>query len=164
MRIPKKQKRTQTVTKVFENLGQASAALGVSVGTLKRAKRAGAPGFHSTRIYPRELLPWLRAWLKKHKGQAAEKELLEMRKLRGECERIEFRNSVEAKKFWPAQEVREAWLKHIMRARKVWNDVSESLPPQLVGRTVLEIQNILIEAVDRAIEQLRTDPYGDAGA
>jgi hypothetical protein len=47
---------------VFDSMGSAATGMGVAIGVLKAAKRAGAPGFRGSRVYAKEI----RAWLELH--------------------------------------------------------------------------------------------------
>src|SRR5688572_1559388 len=44
----------------YDSLQAAAAALNVPKATLQWAKDQGAPGFKGSRVYPLQLLPWLR--------------------------------------------------------------------------------------------------------
>lgn len=45
-------------TPYYDNYNQASLAMNIPVPVLKRCKKAGAPGFRASRIYPNDLFPW----------------------------------------------------------------------------------------------------------
>ncbi len=44
----------------YDSMHRAAAGLKLPLTAVRRAKRMGAPGFQSGRVYPAELLPWLR--------------------------------------------------------------------------------------------------------
>ncbi len=50
----------------YDSMHRAAVGLKLSLAVVRRAKRMGAPGFQSGRVYPAELLPWLR----KHGNEA----------------------------------------------------------------------------------------------
>ncbi|MBI4324875.1 MAG: hypothetical protein HY674_06385 [Chloroflexi bacterium] len=100
-------KRTQkTPTNiVFDTYAQASVYLNTPARLLKRAKRAGAPGFRHSRIFLAEVGPWL----KEHAQELAspgERERLEIRRLVAQCQRLEYENSAERAKYISSEEAR----------------------------------------------------------
>jgi hypothetical protein len=64
-----------------------AANLPYDVGTLRKAKRKGAPGFRGSRVYPAELLPWL----KQNAGASDAKEKAELRMFLADAEYKELR-------------------------------------------------------------------------
>jgi hypothetical protein len=104
MRTSKKPKNAQAQAK-YDSMGAAAAALGVKVADLKKAKRLGAPGFHNSRVDISELRPWLDKRRAKLQEEGNSKEALEIRKLLGQCERIEYQNEVERGRFYEKESV-----------------------------------------------------------
>ena len=83
--------------RVYGSQAAACAALGLDPGIVRAAVRVGAPGCRSGRIYPGELLPWLRRHEHELNVQPGDHELRdrklaeEIRKLRLANERTEHR-------------------------------------------------------------------------
>ena len=75
----------------------AASILECSLPDLKRAKRAGAPGFRANNsVCISELKPWLAEHLSEMTDEeSGSKEALECRRLLAQCEKIEFQNEVE---------------------------------------------------------------------
>lgn len=126
----------------YDSIGAAAAALGISRVLLRRAKLQGAPGFRGSRVYPAELLPWLRQ--REACGPGAglplDKEALECVRLRQriEHEAYEFERD---KGEWIRRAEVEAFflevgerIKTVLRTR-----LKNDLPPKLVGLQAPEI-------------------------
>lgn len=146
----------------YDSIAQASAAMGVSVKQLRRAKKEGAPGFRGSRVYPGELVPWLEEWAKGvGTSPADEMERLERRKLLAECERIELKLQNERGRLYESDEVKGRWLQHMRAARHVLTSIPSGLAPQLAGHPTAVIQRKISEAIEGGLAQLRGNPYGD---
>jgi hypothetical protein len=78
------------------SLSAAAAQLDCAPSVLKRAKKAGAPGFRPNGSV---CISELKTWLQKHSedvdGTSSQKEELECRRLVAQCEKLEFQNEVE---------------------------------------------------------------------
>ena len=79
------------------SLSAAAVILECSPSALKKAKRAGAPGFRANNsVCISELKPWLSENLDQMTTEeSGSKEALECRRLLAQCEKIEFQNEVE---------------------------------------------------------------------
>lgn len=89
------------------SMGHASALLDTPLPILKKAKRAGAPGFRSnSSVCITELKPWLEANIETLTAENPEgKETLECRRLLAQCEKLEFQNSVERGQYIHLEEI-----------------------------------------------------------
>jgi hypothetical protein len=65
--MAKPKKKPERTPAYADTLTQAAAQLGVDVATLREAKRQGAPGFRSGRVYFEEV----RVWLRENAGKSA---------------------------------------------------------------------------------------------
>jgi len=78
------------------SLSAAAAMLDCHASVLKRAKKAGAPGFRPNgSVCITELKPWLAEHAEDVDGTMSHKEELECRRLVAQCEKLEFQNEVE---------------------------------------------------------------------
>jgi hypothetical protein len=148
----------------YDSIAQAAKAMGVSVEALRRAKKEGAPGFRGSRVYPADLLPWLkeRESLGASGVGLTEKEKLEERKLLRQCELLEEELRIKRGKAWDSNDVRAAWLQHTLTARHEMLKLV-SLAPRFAGKSALECEKILRDGVGRVLDQLRKNPYGSEG-
>jgi len=90
------QKPALSADTAYDSIAQAAKMMGVPRSVLQKLKRAGAPGFHGSRVYPGELRPHLEAAQKDKAPDAPlDRETLENRRLLAQCERIE-RDNLEA--------------------------------------------------------------------
>lgn len=89
------------------SLSAAAAMLETHVSVLKRAKKAGAPGFRANgSVCISELKPWLAENLDSLNNNES-KEALECRRLLAQCEKLEFQNEVERGKYTHNDSIRE---------------------------------------------------------
>ena len=89
--------------KYYDSIASAAAHLEIAPALLRKAKKLGAPGFQGSRVYPEQLLPWL----KQHNpsNTADQKEQLDLRRLRNRIEREEFEFAKEKKEWVPKSEL-----------------------------------------------------------
>lgn len=151
----------------YDSIAQAAAALKIPVAVLRSLKKEGAPGFRGSRVYPAELVPFLKAKESMPDGPLGgvvkEKEKLELRKLLRQCELLEVEINFKSQKAWDANEVRTAWITHLSQANQEWLKVRRSLAPRLAGRSAAECEKILGDGIALGIKKLRGNPYGDCG-
>ena len=168
----------------YDSIGAAAAALSAagvkcSKGSLRKEKKEGAPGFRGSRVYPGELVPWLQ-----EKERAAEcasrtgsphpegggaaaapyledKDVLEARRLRLQCEGLEIANAEKRGRLWDADVVKGSWLTHLRAARQALISMVTKLAPQIAGRPPAEVEALLGEAVAVVLARLRGNPYAD---
>lgn len=145
-----------SAARVYESLDQCAAATGMSKHELKTAKKLGgvAAGFRGSRVD----FTKLQAWLKSHEGEleSDDKNALECRRLRIQCERAEHALSVDRGEFIPKAEV-DTWLTGTMERFKMtmMQRFVVELPPKLQGRPVPEMADAMEKAVGECIGELR---------
>ena len=132
-------KNEKTRSSYHDSIAHAAAAWEIKPALLKLAKKAGAPGFQGSRVYPEKLLPWLVKWLwdlSKLKEQENFKTLIEAEKARG----AKWKNDLNDGLYIRRAEV-DAWqietiekIKALLPA-KLLNE----LPPKLEGLRAAEI-------------------------
>lgn len=149
----------------YDSIAQAAVALECSVVDLRALKKEGAPGFRGSRVYPAELVPYMKAKAEMAGAIAGAekrmgKEALECRRLLRQCERLEVALAKEVGRSWDADQVKASWLMHILAARQTWLTLAAGLSPQLAGQTIPEIERRLVAGIDAGLEKLRTNPYG----
>lgn len=94
---------------VADTLGQAAAALGVSVAVLKAAKRAGAPGFRHSRVVLDEVKAWLDAkGVPEADGEAPDIQTAKLQKVREEVRKLRHQNERAAGEVIPRSVVASA--------------------------------------------------------
>ena len=137
--------------RAYDSIAQAAKMMGVPRSVLQKLKRAGAPGFHGSRVYPGELRPHLEAAQKDKAPDAPlDRETLENRRLLAQCERIERDNLAEAGKLIALAPVLTAiagigeQLKGQLRA--IYED---ELPPVIAGLSAEAIRIETRKANDR---------------
>lgn len=145
----------------YDSIAQAAKGMGCTVALLRRAKKEGAPGFRGSRVYPKELLPWLQAW-REAGGDVDPRGALEMDRLERQVKLLDMEIAEREGKTWNAELASACWLQHMMAARQVWLNTAAGLAPQLAGHNVAEIERKLVAAIDAGLEKLRGNPYGDA--
>jgi hypothetical protein len=101
-------------------MAAAAAGLKVPLPTLKKLKRQGAPGFHGSRVYPDELLPYLKTHQEDPEAVADQAFALECRKLLAQCERLEFDNAVARREYRPVGEYNERHLRFGARVNLIF--------------------------------------------
>jgi len=137
--------------RAYDSIAQAAKMMGVPRSVLQKLKRAGAPGFHGSRVYPGELRPHLEAAQKDKPPDAPlDRETLENRRLLAQCERIERDNLAAAGKVIALAPVLTAiagigeQLKGQLRA--IYED---ELPPVIAGLSAEAIRIETRKANDR---------------
>jgi hypothetical protein len=128
--------KQKTHTGYYPNLRACAAAEDVKVEVLKLAKSLNCPGFKA-----RGGVDWNQAskWMAEHGKELEEKAAnskaaLEIRKLTGQCERIEYDNQVARNKFYSKAEVNST-LKAIAERQKTMllSKLRNELAPKLKG-------------------------------
>lgn len=148
----------------YDSIAQAAKALGCTVARLRKAKKQGAPGFRGSRVYPGELVPWLKGKEGGEQGAGSgelDKEAWEIRKLRLQCEGLELANKQKGDLLWEATAVKVSWLSHMRSARQVLVQMATDLAPRIAGRPALECEKLLSAAAEETLAKLRGNPYGD---
>lgn len=148
----------------YDSIAQAAAAMKVPVAVLRSLKKEGAPGFRGSRVYPAELIPFLKAKESVPDGpmgRTTEKEKLELRKLLRQCEILEVEINYKTGKAWDSNDVKTAWITHLSQANQEWLKVRRSLAPRLAGRSAAECEKILGDGIALGLRKLRGNPYGD---
>ena len=124
----------------YDSIAAAAAGLKISKDVLLRAKNGGAPGFRGSRVYPFELLPWLRKHGSEFKKPDPDKSELEKKRL---AQRIEFEQ-------WQFERAKGEWIRKddvdtdlIQLAERIKAAIQRKflneLPPKLVGLHAAEI-------------------------
>lgn len=148
----------------YDSIASAAAALGTTKKRLQWAKDNGAPGFRGSRVYPAELTPWLKEQEAEIvEAEANDKEPLELRKLRLQCESLEHDIRRKAGSAWESNDVRASWLLHMRQARQVLQQAKTDYAPRIAGHGAIECGQLLGQMVEEALAKLRNNPYGDAG-
>jgi phage terminase Nu1 subunit (DNA packaging protein) len=142
----------------YDSISQAAASLGVTKSFLQNLKRQGAPGFHGSRVYRAELLPYLEDQQKAAAAGQTKmplRELLENRRLLAQCKRIEHALAADSRSVIPLEPVRSAisvigeQLKAALRS--IYED---ELPPILSGLSPESIRLETRKANDRLCAML----------
>lgn len=145
-----------------DSLAHAAAALDLPKELLRSAKKAGAPGFVGSRVYPDKLLPWLAKWLWETTGlKDASKEALEKKMLQVQIARRELQLDVERNKYIRASEAAAWTTAMISEFVKVLDQVPMSLAPEIVGAPgVAEAEMRIRVALEQAKRMLHQGPWG----
>lgn len=154
----------------YDSIGAAAAGLGVSVSVLRKAKRAGAPGFRGSRVYPAELLPWLKEKtrpltppLSPGGGEGEDKETLERRLLAIKIERQQFFYAADKKDYVPAADAARWATELVTEFVKVLDAIPGTLAPDIVGvPSVAEAELRIRAALDAARRTLHESPWGNS--
>lgn len=165
--------KAETVEPVsYDSIGAAAAALSVPVALLKRAKRNGAPGFRGSRVYPSELLPWLKkreAEVATSNGPAGggaadllDKNLWECRKLRLQCEKIERQEKERTRELIAFAEI-ETWMLNTAEQMKtvLRHKLRNELPPKIEGLRAPEIAGRMDEVISEIVGLMRFEGVDD---
>lgn len=146
----------------YDSIAQAAPAMGCTVGQLRKYKKEGAPGFRGSRVYPAELLPWLKD--REAKGEPElgnDREAWEVRRMRMQCEDMQRKWDREDEKSWDSNDVSIAWLTHLTTARAEYLKLATDLATRLAGRSALECEKIVRAGVELGLSKLRKNPYGE---
>jgi hypothetical protein len=133
----------------YDSIGAAAAALGIPPEVLKKAKRAGAPGFKGSRVYPKELLPWLEA----HRANLTapgSKEDLEKERLREDIRKRRKQNDLRDGLYLPLARACEIINGIAARQNALLGSLLEDeLPPILADQPAAAIRVEMKRARDR---------------
>lgn len=147
----------------YDSIAAAAAALGIEKSILQRAKRAGAPGFRGSRVYPAELLPWLAQNSKPESAaELPEKDLLERQLLQGKIEAQQFDFSERRRQFFRVTEGQQWTAAMIGEFRKVLEAIPSTLAPDIVGcGSIPEAELRIRGAIDQALNLLHSGPWSN---
>lgn len=150
--------------KSYDSIASAAAGLGIEKSVLKKAKRDGAPGFRGSRVYPLELLPWLRKRSDEGRVTSEEdKESLEREFLKVRIERQRFFFECEKGEFVRAADAGQWATTMVSEFAKVLDAVPSTLAPDLVGvSSIAEAELRIRAALERAKGMLHEGPWGSA--
>ncbi len=129
---------------------------GISISTVKRDLKAGLPvrvpaDYRAAKAGQQKRPESLEGG---DEADAAELPALKARKLRGECERIEFWLAVDQGQYLPVARVREDLLRIAGATRAAVMELESTLPPLLEGLAAPEMQVKIRERVDRILGEL----------
>lgn len=160
-----KKKAAPDADKVMaSSLSAAAAMLECSARLLKNAKRSGAPGFRANgSVCISELKPWMEE--NAESLEENDKEALECRRILAQCEKLEYQNEVERRKYTHNDILREQGIRigHATRTAllRLKSDAPtwEGLPADEIERRV-EAQ---IESICADLHESIGKLYGSAG-
>lgn len=151
--------RAHSEVTAYDSIGAAAAGLGVSVAVLRKAKRAGAPGFRGSRVYPGDLLPWLQADRSTHQA-ADDKDSLERRLLAIKIERQQFAYQVDKKDFVLSIDAARWATELVSEFTKALDAVPSTLAPDIVGvASIAEAELRIRAALDQVRRTLHESPW-----
>lgn len=136
-------------------MGAAAAGLGCTVAALRFAKRSGAAGFVGSRVHHDDL----QKWLEHHQGEIEEddKNALECRRLRIQCQRAEFAFKADQREFVPMAEVRTYYTASFEKLKALLVQLfGNELPIKQQGWPVPEVQESNLKAINACLLEWRT--------
>jgi len=155
---PASEPEPRSEKKVFDSLAAAASELDVPIQVLKKLKREGAPGFRGSRVYAEELLPYLRARedMARRQGLPEDRESLECRKMRAQCERIEFNNHLAQSKYVHREILADHLGKFAGETVSILRQKLENeFPAASQGRTIPQIREKAKAVVDEILARFR---------
>lgn len=155
MKSDEKQKR-------HDSQGSAAAAIGVTLSQIRWAKRAGAPGFGKFEIDEAPLREWFekRGKLNREEKSSADfedKNALECRKLRLQCEAIEAETERKEQGHVTLEEHHGILAEVIGSFQTAIYNLTGTLPPDLAGLSLPGIEARLISAFDAVFLSVKND-------
>jgi hypothetical protein len=134
------------------SLSAAAAAMGCTASMLKRAKKAGAPGFRSNNsVCISELQPWFEKWSEELEPES--KEALECERLVIQIKRLNWAHDVERGQYTPNDELKRQGFAIASATRSELLRI-KSDAPSWAGLSAPEIEVKAIALVDSIIKNL----------
>lgn len=139
--------------KRHDSQGSAAAAIGVTVSQIRWAKKAGAPGFGKFEIDEAPLKDWFARQGKLCGDKTTstnfeDKNALECRKLRLQCEAIEAATEREEQGHVTLEEHHGVLAEAIGSFQTAIYNLTGTLPPDLAGLSLPDIEARLVSAFD----------------
>ena len=135
----------------FDSLLQCSAATGIPLLVLKRAKRNGCPAFRSSRV---ELYPFLK-WYFEQDASVLDLPTLQAEQVQLQNEKLTAQNSILRREWVAADDVR-TWGAQLGAACKKVVSALHLSAPNLTGLSVVEISNALKQQEAEILTQFST--------